>query len=159
MVMRKNAKKFAAFTLAISFYSSVGIGKAMDKKQYDGERAKAFLKGLARSAMTSLSISDQKAAQFGLQSLTLGILDRWDFNFNMQLRNQLKDGIQKVIERTSESPIKDDVQEVIEKTSESPKNVRRLMQEEIKRFNEDIERSEQEVDNSFKDYRNFPERK
>ena len=32
MVIRKNAKKFAAFALAISFFSSVGIGKAVIKK-------------------------------------------------------------------------------------------------------------------------------
>ena len=33
MLMRKNAKKFAAFTLAFGFFSSVGHGEALIKKE------------------------------------------------------------------------------------------------------------------------------
>lgn len=100
MLMRKNAKKFAAFALAISFFSSVGIGKAMDNERAEhtseqqnlniSEWEKVLLYKMLRNAATSLNIKDQdatEACEFGYKFGILKVCEIW---IDMSIREESK---------------------------------------------------------------------
>ena len=100
MLMRKNAKKFAAFALAVSFFSSIGIGKVMDNEhaEYTSEQQnlniskgeKVLLYKMLRNAATSLNIKDRDATEVCEFGYKFGILKVCEIWVDMSIREESK---------------------------------------------------------------------